>query len=248
MEVSEHAVPWIQQQVGESGRFDLRSWLIDRFPLAADFVPSRAEIANHVGTAVKAIGAFLVTSASAFTTGTAGLLLDFFVMIYAMFYFLKDGRKILEKIFYYMPLSHEDEVTMLQRFASVTKATVKGTLLIGLIQGSLAGLAFFVAGLNGAAFWGTIMVILSIVPESAPPLYGCPPWDIYSSRASISQRFSSPYGAPGWSAPSTISCAPPSSARMPGCRICSSSWARWAGFSSSARSDSLSAPSFAACS
>ncbi len=174
MEVSEHAVPWVQHQVGTPGEFDLRSWLIERFPMAADFVPSRAEIANHIGTAVKALGAFLVASASAFTAGTAGLLLDFFVMIYAMFYFLKDGRRILEKIFYYMPLSHEDEVLMLQRFASVTKATVKGTILIGLIQGTLAGLAFFVAGINGAAFWGTIMVILSIVPGIGAALVWVP--------------------------------------------------------------------------
>ena len=174
IEVSEHAVPWVQHQVGSPEEFDLRSWLIDRFPKAAEFVPGRAEIAGHVATAVKAVGTFLVGSASAFTAGTAGLLLDFFVMIYAMFFFLKDGRKILEKIFYYMPLSHEDEVLMLHRFASVTKATVKGTLLIGLIQGTLAGIAFFVAGINGAAFWGTIMVILSIVPGIGAALVWVP--------------------------------------------------------------------------
>ncbi len=44
------------------------------------------------------------------TAGTAALLLDSFVMLYAMFFFLRDGEAILEKVFYYVPLSHEDEV------------------------------------------------------------------------------------------------------------------------------------------
>lgn len=174
LEVSQRVMPWIQQQVGASGEFDLRDWLVAQFPAAADFVPSRAEIANHVGTVVKAAGGYLVGSASTLTAGTATLLLDFFVMIYAMFFFLRDGRKILERIFYYMPLSHEDEVRMLARFASVTKATIKGTLLIGVIQGVLAGVAFFFAGIDGAAFWGTIMIVLSIVPGIGAALVWVP--------------------------------------------------------------------------
>ena len=95
-------------------------------------------------------------------------------MVYAMFFFLKDGEKILEKIFYYMPLSDEDEALMLQRFASITRATVKGTLVIGIIQGALAGFAFWVAGIDGAAFWGTIMAILSIVPGIGAALIWVP--------------------------------------------------------------------------
>src|SRR5437763_4958459 len=84
------------------------------------------------------------------TAGTAVFLLDLF-MIYAMFSFFKDGEKILEQIFYYIPLSHEDEALMLQRFSSITRATVKGTLVVGIIQGTLAGIAFWVAGIGGAA-------------------------------------------------------------------------------------------------
>jgi predicted PurR-regulated permease PerM len=100
--------------------------------------------------------------------------LNLFVMVYAMFFFLKDGEKILEKILYYLPLSHEDEELMLQRFSSITRATVKGTLVIGIIQGALAGFAFWLAGIDGAAFWGTIMAILSIVPGIGAALIWVP--------------------------------------------------------------------------
>jgi len=174
LEVSDHAIPWMQQQFGSATSFDIHDWLVERFPVISDFIPSQGEILQTVGNAAKATGGYLVSSASALTAGTAGVLLDLFVMIYAMFFFLKDGRQILEKIFYYMPLSHDDEVRMLHRFASVTKATIKGTLLIGLIQGSLAGIAFYFAGINGAAFWCTIMIILSIVPGIGAALVWVP--------------------------------------------------------------------------
>lgn len=172
--VSDTAIPWLQQHFGSATSFDVHSWVVTKFPLIADFVPSQQEILNSVGTATKAAGGFLVSGASSVTAGTAGFVLHFFVMIYAMFFFLKDGRKILEKIFYYMPLSHDDELRMLDRFVSVTRATIKGTLLIGLIQGVLAGIAFYFAGIDGAAFWGTIMVILSVVPGIGAALVWIP--------------------------------------------------------------------------
>lgn len=172
--ISETAIPWAQSHFGSATTFDAHGWLVQKFPLLADFIPSQKEIVNSAGNAVKATGGFLVSSASAFTAGTAGFLLNFFVMIYAVFFFLKDGRVILEKIFYYMPLSHEDETRMLDRFVSVTRATVKGTLFIGLIQGGLAGIAFYFAGIDGAAFWGTVMVILSIVPGIGAALIWVP--------------------------------------------------------------------------
>jgi len=172
--VSEHAIPWIQEQFGSAASLDIHDWLAKRLPIASDFIPSQEQFVTGIGTSVKAAGGYLVSSASALTAGTAGFFLDFFVMLYAMFFFLKDGRQILEKVFYYMPLSHEDEVRMLHRFSSVTKATIKGTLLIGLIQGGLAGIAFYFAGIDGFAFWGTIMVILSIVPGIGAALVWIP--------------------------------------------------------------------------
>ena len=63
---------------------------------------------------------------------------------------------------------------MLTQFASITRATVKGTLVIGVIQGALAGVAFWAAGIEGAALWGTIMTILSIIPGIGAALVWVP--------------------------------------------------------------------------
>jgi predicted PurR-regulated permease PerM len=174
LSVSEHAIPWFQERFGAAGSFDIDRWLVERFPLAGNLLPSQGQIVNNLATAAKTAGGFLVAWVSAFTAGTAGFFLRIFVMVYAMFFFLRDGRSILQKVFYYMPLRHEDEIRMLDRFVSVTRATIKGTLLIGLLQGSLAGTALYFAGINGAAFWGTVMVVLSVIPGIGTALVWVP--------------------------------------------------------------------------
>ena len=56
-------------------------------------------------------------------------------------------------------------VLLLRRFTSVTKATLKGTLIIGAIQGTICGIAFALAGIQGPVFWGTVMAVMSIIPR-----------------------------------------------------------------------------------
>jgi predicted PurR-regulated permease PerM len=172
--MTNQAIPWLSEHLGEASTFNVHDWLVQRFPGLARYVPSQEQLLQQVATAVKAAGAYLVSFASRMTATTAAFLLNLFVMLYAMFFFFRDGHKILERIFYYLPLSDEDESRMLAQFASITRATVKGTLVIGVIQGGLGGIAFWVAGIEGAALWGTIMTILSIVPGIGAPLVWVP--------------------------------------------------------------------------
>lgn len=174
LEVSEKAIPWARQHFGSAGSFDAHVWLVARFPVLEPYVPTQDSIVEYLGLAAKAAGGFLVTSASRLTAGSAAFVLNIFVMLYAMFFFLRDGEAIMDRIFSYLPLSHEDEMRMRDRFTSVTRATMKGSLLIGIAQGALAGAAFWLAGINGSAFWGTIMVILSIIPGVGAALVWVP--------------------------------------------------------------------------
>src|SRR5690606_18858736 len=130
LEVSEKAIPWAREHFGASSGFDVHSWIVSRFPALEPYAPNQATIIDNLGQAAKSAGGFLVTAASKMTAGTAAFLLNAFVMLYAMFFFLRDGKIILEKIFYYIPLRHEDELQMVERFTSVTRATIKGTVII----------------------------------------------------------------------------------------------------------------------
>jgi len=172
--VSNEAIPWVQQHLGSASTFDAHDWLVRRYPSLARYVPEQTQIADGAARLAKSAGAFLVAGATQLTAGTATFLLNLFVMFYAMFYFLRDGRTILEKILFYTPLNHADEEMVLERFASVTRATIKGTLVIGIVQGTLAGFGLWAAGIDGAAFWGTMMVVLSIVPGIGSALVWVP--------------------------------------------------------------------------
>jgi len=172
--MSDQAIPWLNQHLGAATTFNVHDWVVQRFPALSKYVPSQEQLLEQVGTAAKTAGAFLVSFAAGMTATTATFLLNLFVMLYAMFFFFRDGHKILERIFYYTPLSDEDETRMLTQLASITRATVKGTLVIGIIQGTLAGIAFRVAGIEGAALWGTIMTILSIIPGIGAALVWVP--------------------------------------------------------------------------
>src|SRR5204862_4294795 len=85
-----------------------------------------------------------------------------------------DGKRMIETVLEYVPLSRDAKTRMLTQFTSITRATLKGTLMIGIIQGALSGVAFWLAGIDGAAFWGTLMAILSILPAVGAPIVWVP--------------------------------------------------------------------------
>lgn len=161
VQLSKVARPWI---TANASRFTELDPLFDHVPLLQSLRPYRDEILSKLGELASEIGSFavaLVTEAARQTV-TAGLML--FVALYAMYFFLKDGKTALDKILYYLPLPPADETRMVERFLSVSRATIKGTLIIGGLQGALGGIAFAVVGIQGAAVWGTIMAMLSAIP------------------------------------------------------------------------------------
>ncbi|MEM8484427.1 MAG: AI-2E family transporter [Bacteroidota bacterium] len=161
LEVSQVVRPWVEDRLQQRSEID--AWL-EQLPFIEYIRPYQDQIMVKLGEFAGNIGNFLFNGLAAATSGTATFFFQFFIMLYAMFFFLLNGQQTLKKIMYFMPLSSEDEGLMLERFVSVTRATIKGTLVIGAIQGGLAGLGFGVAGIPSATFWGTIMAVLSIVP------------------------------------------------------------------------------------
>jgi len=177
LEMSQAAGPWLQRQIGDKGRMDE---ILDRIPMLASFpalralVPDEGVILAWVAETVSGVSGLLGSSLAGITRGTLSFVLHLFVMLYAMFFFLMDGRLLLNRILYYVPLTSEDEERLVGRFVSVARATLKGSLLIGLLQGALAGIAFLVAGVPGAAFWGAVMVVASMIPAVGAGLIWVP--------------------------------------------------------------------------
>jgi predicted PurR-regulated permease PerM len=173
VQVAQGVAPWVEQQISEPNELDR---LLRRVPFIGmeRLEPYQDQITAKLGELAGRLGTFIVNALAATTRGTAVFFFMLFIMLYAMFFFLRGGRSILSKILYYMPLAPDQEDRMVERFVSVTRATIKGTLVIGIVQGGLAGLAFAVVGIHGATFWGTIMAVLSIIPGVGTALVWVP--------------------------------------------------------------------------
>jgi predicted PurR-regulated permease PerM len=161
LSVTQTMGPRLQQLVDQPGELDSRLRAIPGYDRIA---PYRAQILIKAGELVGSTSAFLFAALSATTRATAVFIFQFFVLLYTMFFFLTDGPGLLRAVLAYLPLTEVDKQRMLEKFVSVTRATLKGTILIGVAQGVLGGLAFWAVGLHGAIFWGTVMTVLSIIP------------------------------------------------------------------------------------
>jgi predicted PurR-regulated permease PerM len=171
IQLSQGAGEWLEMQ---SGRLDQLREMLNRIPLIARLVPEQIELKGYVNEIASRAGPVLMGTLAAVSRSTLAFTLQLFVCLYAMFFFFVDGPRILRMILYYVPLDASAEEQLLERFVSVTRATLKGSLLIGFIQGGLAGIAFAVAGVPGAAFWGTVMVVLSVLPAVGTALIWIP--------------------------------------------------------------------------
>ena len=138
---------------------------LQHLPFYDEVIEHRGLILDQAGQAATLISKLLVDWVSSITLKTVNFIFLTFVLLYSLFFLLMDGPKFILKLLYYLPLQTRDERRMLNKFTSVTRATLKGSFLIGILQGSLAGIAFAVAGIDNAVFWGTVMAILSIIPN-----------------------------------------------------------------------------------
>lgn len=171
VQVSQNATPAIERLINEPDQLEV---VLRRLPFYESLLPYHNQILEKIGELTGRIGSFIVDALAATTRGTAVFFINLFIMLYAMYFFLTGGRRILNRILYYAPLVPQDENLLVGKFVSVARATLKGTLVIGVVQGGLAGGAFWVAGVSGAVFWGAVMTVLSIIPGVGTALVWVP--------------------------------------------------------------------------
>jgi predicted PurR-regulated permease PerM len=98
----------------------------------------------------------------------------FFLMLYILFFFLRDGSRLVTTLIRVLPLGDERVRQLLAKFSEVSVATIKGTLVVGIVQGAIGGGLFWVLGIPAPVFWGTAMAVFSVLPAVGPGLVWAP--------------------------------------------------------------------------
>ncbi|XPV77213.1 MAG: AI-2E family transporter [Desulfovibrio sp.] len=103
----------------------------------------------------------------------AGLVLQFLLMMFVLFYFLKDGREMVERIKFLSPLRNDQENAIMDNLMKVARSVLVGSMFIALLQGVAGGIGLVIVGLP-ALFWGTMMGFASLVPVAGTGLIWIP--------------------------------------------------------------------------
>jgi predicted PurR-regulated permease PerM len=144
------------------GRIKHAPW-VERMQL--DKIDWQSKLTDLAQTATTILAA-VINKASA---GTFDLVTNLFLTLFAMYYFFADGERFLRRLKYLSPLAEHYENELISRFVAVSKATIKGTLLIGLLKGALGALTFWLFGIGSPILWGVVMVIMSFIPILGAP-------------------------------------------------------------------------------
>lgn len=107
---------------------------------------------------------WVVALAQAIYQGMAGGMFLLIVSFFSLYYFLIGGKGLVEKIMYLSPLKDSHEKLLIDKFVSISRATMKGALVVSFIQGSIGGIIFAIAGIPSATIWAVLMMIFSLVP------------------------------------------------------------------------------------
>jgi len=142
--------------------------LFDRLDI--DMSAMRERAASAAVTASQ----FIAQNALAVGQGTFSFVLKLALMLYVAYFLLRDGRMLVEKLVDALPLGDERERLLFQKFAEVARATVKGNLVVAMVQGALGGLIFWILGLPAPLLWGVVMTVLSLIPAVGAGLVWLP--------------------------------------------------------------------------
>lgn len=106
--------------------------------------------------------------------GLAHFIFVTFIMFFTLFYLFIDGKKLIKKIMELSPIRDSYENTLIQKFVSISRATIKGTSLISIMQGTLGGILFFLTGVPSPVLLGILMTISSVIPSIGSGLVWAP--------------------------------------------------------------------------
>jgi predicted PurR-regulated permease PerM len=135
------------------------SGLLDRFGLT-----DLGAVQSSLSDGLMKGSRVLATQALNIGQNTFDFIVSLFVMLYLLFFLLRDGDDLARRIRRAIPLRAEQQQALLHTFTTVIRATVKGNIVVAILQGALGGLIFWLLGIHAPLLWAALMTVLSLLP------------------------------------------------------------------------------------
>lgn len=143
--------------------------LLDRFGLV-----NFAALQRRLAAALAQGSQYLASQALGVGQLTFEFVTSLFITLYLSFFLIRDGGDVSRALRRAIPLAPEHKKELITKFITVIRATVKGNLLVAIIQGALGGLAFWFLGIGGALLWAVLMAFMSLLPAIGAGLVWLP--------------------------------------------------------------------------
>ena len=167
----------------QSGEYDFGSYLqriFDALPAWATGLIERFNLTNFsairesLASGLMKGGQLLAPQALSLGMNTFEFMIGLGIMLYLLFFLLRDGGAMADRIREAIPLRSDQKTALFARFADVVRATVKGGILVAMAQGTLGGIAFWFLGIHAALLWAVLMAFLSLLPAVGAALVWAP--------------------------------------------------------------------------
>jgi|WetSurMetagenome_2_1015567.scaffolds.fasta_scaffold191889_1 predicted PurR-regulated permease PerM len=135
--------------------------------------PERLDLKKVVLSASSRLGNFVASNAGALLSSTGGMVANVVLMLFILFFFVRDGEALLVGLRALSPLRSDQEEMLLKQFRVVSRSSLLGILGTAVAQGTVGGIGLAIAGLPGV-FWGSVMVFTSLIPFVGTALVWAP--------------------------------------------------------------------------
>jgi len=155
---------------------------IDQIVSAIPFLPGLMEragvdtesIRGYLASSATGISEIIAQQALAIGRNTVSFTVKLVLMLYLTFFLLRDGDRLVALMTAAVPLSENRKQLLFHKFVEVTRATVKGNLLVAIVQGALGGLIFWLLAIPAPVLWAVVMAFLSLIPAVGAALVWVP--------------------------------------------------------------------------
>ncbi len=133
-----------------------------------------SEAQNRLQEILGESAGMLASQAFSIGSGALSFLLSFGLGLYVLYFLLRDGSRIGETILHSVPVEREIADRLAERFLGIVRAVIKGSGVVGLVQGTLGGITMMIAGVPSALLLGVMMAILALIPAVGTALVWAP--------------------------------------------------------------------------